>query len=121
MTHPAPELLLRAAELLERDRAIVRKIFTKYQSEYGRNLQGCCLLIADEIKREIGGDAVAGELTWFGGSCRRTHWWIEKEGVVIDPMGDEFLNGEVAPGRHEEHRDQEVFASLLPEYERWRV
>jgi hypothetical protein len=58
----------------------VQDIHAKYTAAYGSNLQGCCPLIADEIQRAVGGDVVAGELTWYGGSCRRTHWWVEKDG-----------------------------------------
>lgn len=78
---------------------MVQEIHAKYAAAYGSNLQGCCPLIADEIQRAIGGQVVAGELTWYGGSCRRTHWWVEKDGQVVDPMGDDFLRIEVATGR----------------------
>lgn len=96
-------------------------IYAKYQRKYGRELQGCCLLLADEIQRAIGGEIVAGYLTWYGGSCRRSHWWVEKDGAVIDPMGDEILSYEDAPGREEAHRDESQFRNLLPRYEQYRV
>jgi hypothetical protein len=96
-------------------------ILEKYKAVYGSNLQSCCLLIADEISDTVGGEVVAGELTWYGGSCLRTHWWVEKDGQTIDPMGDEFLCGEEYTGRVEAHRDRTIFASLLPQYERWRI
>lgn len=96
-------------------------IFEKYKAAYGENLQGCCLLIADEIAAITGGKVVAGELTWYGGSCRRGHWWVEKDGQVIDPMGDEVLSHEEYTGRVEVHRDRSIFDSVLPQYERWRV
>lgn len=98
----------------------VEIIHSKYKSAYGSNLQGCCLLIADEIIKAIGGCAVAGEITWYGGSCRRSHWWVEKDGEIIDPMGEEFLSTEIATGRNEEHRDQQIFNELLPLYEMYR-
>ena len=97
------------------------KIYEKYRDRYNGELQGCCPLIADEIHKLIGGDVVAGELTWYGGSCRRTHWWVEKDGVVIDPMGDYLLSFEEYPGRVEIHRDREQFDAILPSYEQWRV
>ena len=100
---------------------IAQQVFDKYRDRYGHELQGCCLLIADEILSVVGGEAVAGELTWYGGSCRRTHWWVEKDGVTLDPMGDWFLELEDAPGRQEIHRDQAAFQNILPEYEIWRV
>ena len=100
---------------------IADTIFRKYQNRFGDIPQGCCLLIADEISRLVGGDVVAGELTWYGGSCRRTHWWVEKDGVVLDPMGDYFLSFEDYPGRTEIHKDAALFKKLLPEYEQWRI
>ena len=99
----------------------IDRIFSKYQRAYGSNVQGCCLLIADEIIDAIGGVAVAGFLTWYSRSCQRSHWWVEKDGKTIDPMGDDFLSTEQATGREEVHRDQVIFADLLPGYESWRV
>jgi hypothetical protein len=96
-------------------------IFRRYLKHYDGEVQGCCPVIADEIQRAIGGEVVAGELTWFGGSCRRTHWWVEKDGQVIDPMGDWFLEREIAPGRDEHHRNRATFEAILPDFERWRV
>lgn len=96
-------------------------IYARYTAVYGPRPQGCCPLIADEIAAATGGEVVAGELTWFGGSCRRTHWWVELDGEVIDPMGDDFLDGEEATGRHEIHRDRREFDAILPIYEKWRV
>jgi len=93
------------------------EVFEKYRRAYCSNVQGCCLLIADEIIQHNGGEAVAGELTWYGGSCRRSHWWVEIEGKCVDPMGDPFLAEEVAPGRREHHRDRTIFESLLQKYE----
>lgn len=99
----------------------VNVIYQKYVQAYNSEIQGCCLLIADEIQKQIGGDVVAGELTWYGGSCRRTHWWVEKDGRIIDPMGDEFLRHEEYTGRLEHHRDRTIFENLLPQYEQWRI
>ena len=98
-----------------------RAVFEKYRAAYGDNLQGCCPLIADEIQQAVGGEVVAGELTWYGGSCRRTHWWVEKDGQTIDPMGDAFLASEVAPGREVIHRDRYMLERILPQYEQWRI
>jgi hypothetical protein len=100
---------------------VVENIFNKYKTAYGSNLQGCCPLIAHEIHEQIGGDVVAGEITWYGGSCRRTHWWVEKDGETIDPMGDEFLSYEEYTGREEHHRDLKTLIAVLPNYEQWRV
>lgn len=97
------------------------QIYEKYRAAYGDNLQGCCPLIADEIQQAIGGEVVAGELTWFGGSCRRTHWWVEKDGQILDPMGEAFLSSEEYTGREVAHRDESIFRRILPHYEQWRV
>lgn len=99
---------------------VAQSIYRKYHDAYDGDTQGCCSLIADEIQKAVGGEIVAGELTWYGGSCRRTHWWVVKDGTVIDPMGDYILGFEEYPGRHEHHRDMAVFESILPQYERWR-
>lgn len=96
-------------------------IYAQYEMRYGHELQGCCLLIADEIQKITGGDVVAGELTWYGGSCRRTHWWVEVDGEVLDPMGRRLLEYEEAPGRVEHHRDRDLFKRLLHQYEMCRV
>lgn len=98
-----------------------KAIFQKYHSVYNGETQGCCLLIADEIQRKVGGEVVAGELTWMGGSCRRTHWWVEKDGKTLDPMGDYLLSFEDYPDREEKHRDAKLFRKLLPRYEKWRL
>lgn len=97
------------------------EIYSRYTDAYGWNTQGCCLLVADEILRAVGGEPVAGELTWYGGSCRRTHWWVEKDGEVLDPMGDAFIKYEDYAARVEHHRDAALFARLLPTYEKWRI
>jgi hypothetical protein len=98
-----------------------KEIFEHYLKHYDNEVQGCCLLLADEIQQEIGGDVVAGVLTWYGGSCSRTHWWVEKDGETIDPMGDWFLSSEVATGRTVFHRDRNAFEAILPRYEQWRL
>jgi len=96
-------------------------VFDLYRAAYGSSTQGCCLLIADQIQRAIGGEVVAGELTWYGRSCRRSHWWVVKDGEVIDPMGDDFLSTEEATERIEAHRDRNIFDALLARYEKYRV
>ena len=104
-----------------RVKEVARLVFERYRAAYGDEMKGCCPLIADEIQRRVGGEVVAGELTWFGGSCRRTHWWVEVNGVTLDPMGDWFLASEVAPGREEHHRDRATFEAILQQYEQWRI
>jgi len=97
------------------------EIFERYKQAYDGEIQGCCPIIADEIQQVVGGEVVAGYLTWFGGGCQRSHWWVEKDGKTIDPMGDWMLSFEEATGRREAHRDQALFRMILPQYERWRV
>ena len=101
---------------------IVNAIYAKYSQHYNGEVQGCCPLIADEIQHAIGGEVVAGWITFYGGGNRRTHWWVEKDGVTYDPMGDEYMKyPEDFPGREEAHRDRETFERILPRYEQWRV
>ena len=95
------------------------EIFEKYRRRYDGEIQGCCPLIADEIQRAVGGEIVAGYLRWPG--CQRSHWWVEKDGKVIDPMGDDLLSYETWGDREEEHRDRAIFEAILPRYEQWRT
>ena len=95
------------------------EIYEKYLRHYDGEIQGCCPLIADEIHRAVGGEVVAGYLLWPG--CQRSHWWVEKDGQVLDPMGDELLKHETWGDREEAHRDRSTFEAILPDYERWRV
>src|SRR5688500_14904986 len=103
----------------QKDAAVARAIYQRYYDHYDGEVQGCCPLIADEVQRLIGGEVVAGERTWAGG--RRTHWWVEKDGAVIDPMGDHLLSYEDYPGRVEAHRDRGIFNAILSRYEQWRT
>ena len=97
-------------------------IYRRYRDRYSGEVHGCCPLIADEIQRAVGGDVVAGYLTFFGGSHRRSHWWVEKDGVVLDPMGDEQISHpDDYGGREEVHLDRSMFERILPQYEQWRV
>lgn len=102
-------------------RDVASDVFAVYKCAYGDSTQGCCLLIADEIQRSVGGEVVAGEIWWFGGSCRRPHWWVVVDGEVLDPMGDDVLSHEEYTGRTEIHRDRSEFDAILPRYEQWRV
>lgn len=101
--------------------AAALSIFRKYHRHFDGEIQGCCLLIADEIQRAIGGDVVAGYINYCHSAARRSHWWVELEGHRIDPMAAAAFDERDAPEWVEVHRDQEIFRSLLPEYEQWRV
>jgi hypothetical protein len=87
---------------------IASQIYEEYRKRFD-STQGLCAVIAKEIIDIIGGEPVAGYLTWYGGSCRRSHWWVEKDGEIIDPMGDDFLKDEEAIGREEIHRNLDYF------------
>jgi len=102
----------------ESNKLIAQRIFQKYYTAFDGEIQGCCLVIADEIKKVIGGEVVAGFLCMCG--IERSHWWIEKDGEIFDPMGDKYKN-EINFHRREEHRDFEIFLSLLPRYEKYRI
>lgn len=46
----------------QQDKAIVDNIYLQYYTIYDGDIQGCCLIIADEIIKAIGGVPVAGFL-----------------------------------------------------------
>lgn len=101
---------------------VARAVHQKYVRHYDGEIQGCCPLIADEIQREVGGEVVAGEITFYGGTQRRTHWWVDLGGVTLDPMGDDMMScPEDFAERIEVHRDRSIFDAILPKYEQWRV
>ncbi len=98
------------------------EIFERYKKKCGGyigDMQGLCLIIADETQKMIGGEVVAGFLMMNGG--QRSHWWVEKEGIVYDFMGDVYQKTEFNFHRKEEHRNKEIFESLLPRYEKYRL
>ena len=98
---------------------VATAIYRKYRDHYDGEVQGCCPLIADEIAEATGGEVVAGYLC-FGG-VRRGHWWVELDGVTLDPMGDDLMSHESFFSRDEEHRDRRTLDAILPRYEQWRV
>ncbi len=98
---------------------ICREVVDRYNAFFDREIQGCCLPMADEIAERTGGEVVAGYLH-FGGA-RRSHWWVATpDGEVHDPMGEELRD---EPGFHREevHRDRHEFDAILPHHEQWRV
>ena len=107
-------------QLQDSDELTARNIFERYRVHYDGEVQGCCPLIADEIQRAVGGELVAGELVYLG-SNRRTHWWVEKDGVILDPMGDWMFAPDDFMHREEVHRDRGEFETILPRFEQWRV
>jgi hypothetical protein len=94
------------------------EIFQRYHSAFDGDVQGACIIIADEIQKAIGGECVAGHLCMCG--IERSHWWVEKDGKVYDPMGDEYKD-EMCFDRREAHRNMEEFEVILPRYEKYRL
>lgn len=107
--------------MAESTEAIAKAIYQKYHAHYDGEIQGCCPLIADEICAATGAAPVAGEITFYGGSVRRSHWWAEKDGITLDPMGDAMMDPRDFPERVEMHRDRTIFEVILPRYEQWRI
>ncbi len=100
------------------DIAIAYEIFDKYKEAYDGDMQGLCLIIADETRKAIGGEVVAGYLCMNGGE--RSHWWDEKDGIIYDFMGEEYKE-ECGFHRREAHRNRELFEFLLSSYEHYRL
>lgn len=104
---------------LEEARQVAAQLYVRYREVYGGEVQGLCLILADEIAAATGGVVVAGHIEYGGGS--RTHWWVEVERDVVDPMGDDLFGGEPVYAHVEEHRDPAVFRNLLSRYEQFRL
>lgn len=100
------------------DFAIAKEIFDNYKIAFDGDIQGVCLIIADETQKAIGGEVVAGFLCMCG--IERPHWWVEKDGIIYDFMGEEYKE-EINFHRREEHRNRDIFESLLPRYEKYRL
>lgn len=100
------------------DKETADLIYKKYYDRYDGDVQGTCMLIAQQIAEAINGEVVAGIIKSKG--RERTHWWSEKAGVVYDPMTDDkFYPDEYI--RKELHRSEEVLSKILPHYEQYRV
>lgn len=99
---------------------ICRKIINDYNTHYDNEIQGCCLVIADEIHKQIDDSTiVAGYLCMCG--IKRQHWWVvDKDNNVHDPMGDLYKD-ELNFRREEVHRDIDIFLNNLIRYERYRI
>ncbi len=99
-------------------RPSAHEIFERYKKAYNNEMQGLCLIIADETQKAIGGNIVAGYLCMCG--IQRPHWWVEKDDIIYDLMGDAYKK-EINFHRKEEHRNREIFESLLPRHEHYRL
>jgi len=97
---------------------IAQEIYNRYHSAFDGDTQGACIIIADEIRQAINGTPIAGFLCMCG--IERPHWWIEKDGITIDPMGDRYKD-EINFHRREAHRSLEEFNTILPRYEKYRL
>ena len=97
---------------------ICQDVLFIYKTHYNDEINGCCLVIADEIAKRINGTPTAGYL-YMNGS-HREHWWVTKCGVCHDPMGEEYKD-ELGFKRIYKHMDQEIFQYLLPQFEKYRI
>lgn len=81
----------------ESDSELASAAFRKISDRFGGEVQGACAIIAMHIWSELVAYGepepvvIAGYLTSATG-WRRSHWWIEKDGITYDPMGDEYRN-----------------------------
>ncbi|MHB8172738.1 MAG: hypothetical protein ACYDG6_14610 [Thermincolia bacterium] len=95
------------------DKEIAESVYEGYKGLYGDNIQGLCGQLAKSIQSQIGGIITAGYIIWYGGSCRRSHWWVEKNGIVIDPMGDDRVGQEIGYDHEKVHQDINIFNKLF--------
>ena len=102
------------------DAEIAANIFGIYKEKFDGEVQGACAIIAMHIWSELTshGDpdpiCVGGYLTSCTG-WRRAHWWIEKDGITYDPMGDEYRN---EPGFTREIAHKDHWHDFCEEYKR---
>lgn len=94
--------------MTEREKDIVESLYAAYRSIYGFP-QGKCEEIARAIKNSIGGEMVGGILI-INHAVHRTHWWVERNGEIIDPMTDELKETDTVGYAHVEDMD---FADFL--------
>lgn len=101
-------MISRETEVTEQEKDIVESLYAGYSSIYGFP-QGKCEEIARTIKNSIGGKMVGGILV-INHVTHRTHWWVEKNGEIIDPMADELKETDTVRHAHVEDMD---FAGFL--------
>lgn len=85
---------------------IVELIYLQFKNVYGFP-QGYCGQIAEAIQKEIGGELVAGYLSF--NTHTREHWWVELDNEIIDPMSDELM-------LTDKHRHVEVHRDISKKY-----
>jgi hypothetical protein len=105
---------------MKTDKERVNNIFTHLRDKCGGSvldMQGACAILAMHIylvcnctEQNIIGGYLTSSTGW-----RRAHWWIEKGGIVYDPIGDCYT---CEPGfkRVVEHRGR--WDDFAAEYER---
>lgn len=81
-------------------------VYLRYKTMYGFP-QGYCGQIAEEIQKRIGGELVAGYLAF--NTHDREHWWVDFNGIIIDPMSDELM-------KTDEHKHVEIHRDLSQRY-----
>ncbi len=95
-------------------------IFHIFSEKLNGEVQGACAVIAMNIWAELvkAGDpdpiVIGGYLTSATG-WRRSHWWIEKNGITYDPMGKEYIN---EPGFKREIAHKGHWHDFCEEYKR---
>ena len=91
-------------KLSEINKSTIERIYAGFKAAYGFP-QGECEKLARSIQKEIGGEVVAGFLKFNGGD--REHWWVNKDGEIVDPMSDELMKSD--PHHHlEVHRNTDL-------------
>lgn len=101
----------------ETDATVVATIFKNWHDRLDGEVQGACAAIAMEIYfcLDCKDEAVVGGYLTSSTGWKRAHWWIEKNGITYDPMGDEY-KGEPGFKRVVEHRGQ--WDRFVEEYRR---
>lgn len=95
-----------------------QEIYDRYNDHYDGDTQGCCVVIAMEIAKTIGGECVAGYIDYRYG--QRSHWWVEKDGEIVDPMAQHYFAKD--PYTHVEvHRDVSEFLKCYENYRQYEI
>lgn len=91
------------------DTELANRVFQIFSEKLHGEVQGACAVIAMNIWSELVAHEDSSDPIVIGGyltsatGWRRAHWWIEKNGITYDPMGDEY-RGEPGFAREVAHR-----------------
>ena len=103
------------------DREKAERVFAIFKERLDGEVQGACAVIAMNIWGELTTDSndpvVVGGYLASATGWKRAHWWIEKSGVIFDPMGDEYRN---EPGFHRITAHRGEWGAFCAEYRRQR-